>query len=577
MPQIFSTAMYEVSDLQKRRAENIIWNAAQNHSFTPDFKAYDSDAKADLYWNTIIGAVRKHFDYPKIEEVFYGFQAEEDSDVYEGLLWLGLENAVFEKERETRPVLTSLRHDYAERYLSQLLTTHDLPFYDMLALAHYRRVLGLENKLDPYTENLLEELEFTKEMSTDEIVARAKDLFQRWFQLHLKEQKTEKKKRRVPFGIHKGKIKKGRYRRFGIGFADHPSNIYGGQRVALQNNDEQRISSLSAAELRAFMEAKYGISAFDKRQLAEMERTVCTGNHAATHILITKGEKGSAKIQNGFEALQREREAKQVMSNRKYFTDHISERRTSIGRLSGKIQNSVLLHLQPSPVRSNSGILEGGRSWRPVHLGDNRVFLREEQSDMGDLSVDILLDASTSQKYRQEIVSNQGVIIAESLDRCNIPCRVMSFCSMTGYTILRIFRDYQERGANNRIFEYVSNGCNRDGLGIRIAHYLMQKERYEHKILIVLSDAKPNDVVKLLQKDNGEYINYEARQAILDTAFEVRSARTDGISVICVFTGDDEDIPSAKLIYGREFARIKTFDKMADTVGKLLQNQIKNM
>lgn len=569
--------MIEVNDLQRRRAENIIWNAARSHDFTPDFKAYDADARADLYWNTIIGAVRRHYDYPKIEELFRGFQAEEDSDVYEGLLWLGLENAVFEKERVERPVLESLRRDYAEHYLAQLFTTHDLPFYDTMALAHYRRALGLENKLDPYTENLLDELEFSRDMSTEEIVERASDLFERWFQIRLKEKEAERKKRRIPFGLRKGKTVKGRYRKFGLGFADHPSNIYGGQRVGPQGNEEQRLTSMSAQELRAFMEAKYGKSAFNSRETAELERSVCTGNHAACHVLITRGEKGSAKIQNGFEALKREREAKQIEANRLFYTKHLAQRRTSIERLSGKIQNSVLLHLQPSPVRANSGALEGGRAWRALHLNDERVFIREEQNDVGDLSVDILLDASTSQKNRQEIVSNQGFVIAESLDRCNIPCRVMSFCSMTGYTILRIFRDYRERGANDRIFEYVSNGCNRDGLGIRMAHHLMLKQSCDHKILIVLSDAKPNDVVRMRPKESDEFVNYEMQQGIRDTAFEVRSARADGIAVICVFTGDDEDVPSAKLIYGRDFARIQSLDKLADTVGMLLQNQIKNM
>ena len=569
--------MIEVNDLQRRRAENIIWNAARSHDFTPDFKAYDADARADLYWNTIIGAVRRHYDYPKIEELFRGFQAEEDSDVYEGLLWLGLENAVFEKEREERPVLESLRRDYAEHYLAQLFTTHDLPFYDTMALAHYRRALGLENKLDPYTENLLDELEFSRDMSTEEIVERARDLFERWFQIRLKEKEAERKKRRIPFGLRKGKTVKGRYRKFGLGFADHPSNIYGGQRVGPQGNEEQRLTSMSAQELRAFMEAKYGKSAFNSRETAELERSVCTGNHAACHVLITRGEKGSAKIQNGFEALKREREAKQIEANRLFYTKHLAQRRTSIERLSGKIQNSILLHLQPSPVRANSGALEGGRAWRALHLNDERVFIREEQNDVGDLSVDILLDASTSQKNRQEIVSNQGFVIAESLDRCNIPCRVMSFCSMTGYTILRIFRDYRERSANDRIFEYVSNGCNRDGLGIRMAHHLMQKQSCDHKILIVLSDAKPNDVVRMRPKESDEFVNYEMQQGIRDTAFEVRSARADGIAVICVFTGDDEDVPSAKLIYGRDFARIQSLDKLADTVGMLLQNQIKNM
>jgi len=569
--------MKEVNELQKRRAENMIWNAAKSHGFTPDFKAYDEKGQADLYWNTVIGAVRRHYDYPRIEALFRSFQTDEDADIYEALLWLGLENAVFEREKDERPVLLSLRRDYAERYLAQLRVVNDMPLCDLMYYAHYCRVLGRDTALDSYNEKLLNDLEFSREMDTDQIVARAKDLFERWFQIRLQEKQKEKKKNRFRIGIGKGKKAKGRYRKFGLGFADHPSNLYGGQAVGRQDEEIQRLSSMSAQELRAFMEAKYGKSAFNERETRELEHCICVGNHAACHILITKGDKGSAKIQNGFEALQREREAKQIVMNRLFFTDHLAERRTAIDRLTAKIQNSVLLHLQPMTVRSNAGTLEGGRSWRALYLNDERVFCRTEQSDMGDLCVDILLDASTSQNSRQAIVSNQGYIIAESLNRCNIPCRVMSFCSMTGYTILRIYRGYQERNGNGRIFEYVSNGCNRDGLGIRLAHHLIDREHYEHKILIVLSDAKPNDVIKIHRKDDDTYINYEQQSAVRDTAFEVRSARADGISVICVFTGDDEDVPSAKLIYGRDFARIQSFDKLADTVGLLLQNQIKNM
>ena len=45
--------------------------------------------------------------------------------------------------------------------------------------------------------------------------------------------------------------------------------------------------------------------------------------------------------------------------------------------------------------------------------------------------------------------------------------------------------------------------------------------------------------------------------------------------MICVFTGVDEDLGSAKLVYGRDFARIQSLDKLADTVGTLIQNQIR--
>ena len=263
--------------------------------------------------------------------------------------------------------------------------------------------------------------------------------------------------------------------------------------------------------------------------------------------------------------------------NRAYYYDNLAQNNTSVAKLTSKIQNSVLLHLQPTAVKSNSGRMQGGRVWRALHLNDDRVFKKNEQDDMGDFSVDILLDASTSQQNRQETVSTQGYMIAQSLSRCNIPCRVMSFCSMTGYTIVRVFRDYNRPQDNGKIFEYVSNGCNRDGLAIAAAHRLMNESRCEHKMLIILSDVKPNDVVKMKHAGSDELIPYERQAGITDTALEVRKARADGIAVICVFTGDDEDLPAAKLVYGRDFVRVQSLDKMADTVGKLIQNQIKNL
>ena len=42
-----------ITDLQKRRADNIIWNCAKDYSFAPDFKAYDSSGNVDIYWNII--------------------------------------------------------------------------------------------------------------------------------------------------------------------------------------------------------------------------------------------------------------------------------------------------------------------------------------------------------------------------------------------------------------------------------------------------------------------------------------------------------------------------------------------
>jgi hypothetical protein len=57
---------------------------------------------------------------------------------------------------------------------------------------------------------------------------------------------------------------------------------------------------------------------------------------------------------------------------------------------------------------------------------------------------------------------------------------------------------------------------------------------------------------------------------------EVRSLLHRDVSVICVFTGEDGDLPAARTIYGRNFARIRHLEQFADTVGTLIQNQIRS-
>ena len=118
---------------------------------------------------------------------------------------------------------------------------------------------------------------------------------------------------------------------------------------------------------------------------------------------------------------------------------------------------------------SRAGALAPEKVWRGVALGDESVFTRPERGNDTELSVDILLDASASQIERQESVSTQAYMIAESLTRCGIPTRVYSFCTLNGCTVLRLFRDYEETSKNEAIFDYCAAGWNRDGLAFRAA------------------------------------------------------------------------------------------------------------
>ncbi len=90
----------------------------------------------------------------------------------------------------------------------------------------------------------------------------------------------------------------------------------------------------------------------------------------------------------------------------------------------------------------------------------------------------------------------QAYIISEALSNVDLPHRVMSFCTFWDYTILHRFREYDDpQSANENIFNYVTSSNNRDGLAIKTAGYGLLQRSEEKKILIVLSDGRPYDVI----------------------------------------------------------------------------------
>ena len=132
--------------------------------------------------------------------------------------------------------------------------------------------------------------------------------------------------------------------------------------------------------------------------------------------------------------------------------------------------------------------------------------------------VDVLIDASGSQMSRQGEVALQAYIISESLSNAGLPHRVMSYCTFWDYTILHRFREYDDpRSANENIFNYVTSSNNRDGLAIRAAGYGLLMREEEKKILIILSDGRPYDVV--VNRPNARNPQpYHGKYAITDTA-----------------------------------------------------------
>ena len=118
-----------ITDLQKRRADNIIWNCAKDYSFAPDFKAYDSNGDVDIYWNIIFGSARRHYEYGKLEKLFAMLDKYRDSAFYENLFWHALEPVLFRTELSGRPVLERIRPAPVENCSMITMETRVLPDY----------------------------------------------------------------------------------------------------------------------------------------------------------------------------------------------------------------------------------------------------------------------------------------------------------------------------------------------------------------------------------------------------------------------------------------------------------------
>ena len=189
--------------------------------------------------------------------------------------------------------------------------------------------------------------------------------------------------------------------------------------------------------------------------------------------------------------------------------------------------------------------------------------------------MDILLDGSASQNLQQEKLATQAYLIAESLTRCHIPVRVSFFCSVSGCTVLRILRDFGHPEENDACFDYTAAGWNRDGLALRAMGWLMRRSTEPNRLLLLLSDASPNDDqrIPIGALPLGGYA-YSGKRGVEDTAGETAVLRRQGIRPVCIFTGSDQELDSARRIYGAAVERIPTAGWLADAVSRLLCAQL---
>ena len=336
------------------------------------------------------------------------------------------------------------------------------------------------------------------------------------------------------------------------------------------NVDEETVKNIYKK-----IESYYGKSYMKKNEVISMEKYLCRNVHEGCRIHFTDGVVRAYtdnKFLTNYVKKQKENNKAEFGKNARINIRHINELKEIITR-------TLVFEQEDIAVPAERGNLVAARLWRIGRSNNIKVFDKIVTNEKGKYAVDVLLDASGSQRVRQGKIATQGYIIAEALTLAGIPNRVMSFCTFLDYTILRRFTDYDwTRDSNENIFEYYSAGSNRDGLAIKaVAEGLIKREE-ENKILIVLSDGNPNDVK--IGNVKGRTIrgvtSYTGSVAVKDTALEVRKARQKGILVLGVFTGKEEDLAGEKIIYGKDLVYIRDVEKFSTIVGTYIKRIIEN-
>ena len=329
--------------------------------------------------------------------------------------------------------------------------------------------------------------------------------------------------------------------------------------------DEEALS-----KMHSYVQRNYGIGYLSETEEKRRNLLLCRGIHSDCSLYFTEGVLKHAVLRN----YQYEYAKKQRDKNRyEYYNNHRMVK-NNIRQLSDMLKKALVMRDEVQETISDRGRIVPSRLWRVGRSHDSRVFLRKLNHDNSDFVVDVLIDASGSQRKRQGQVAMQAYILSEALSIANVPHRVMSFCTFWDYTILHRFREYEDdRSANENIFEYNTSSNNRDGLAIKAAGYELLNREEKHKILIVLSDGRPYDVI--LNRPNARNPQpYQGKYAISDTAFEVRKLRSKGVCVLGVFAGEEKDLPAEKKIFGKDFAYIRDVAGFSGIVGRYLLKQL---
>lgn len=573
------------------RMKNIIWTVCGDYTLEakPDVEAFLKSKYIALYDGIKQGAFAKYFEKEKlsmylVKKVYLG--AREDALV--AITQLCMEKAVGDRIARERKGVSSIQKKAYEYVLDHEMDMLVKSEFGRLQLAMMRQVLTGERRCEEKIRKQLDRIEpLEKAADTMEVIRTIDDCYNAWVdpgfeQIHgdLSKVLAVTVEELMEYSWQDF-LTEDMYEENFEAYLEQMSQqmTATGQNHAEEKKDEKesskkrkivRVSEEDLKKVYTYIELNFGKTYLSPLEEKKINFQLCRGIHADCGLYFTDGILANPVKKN----YQLEYAKKQQGKNKYAYYDNHRTVKQNIVILSGILKKAMAMRQEEITILSDRGKICPERLWKIGRSRDAKLFSQICPADGSTFVVDVLIDASGSQRVRQEQVALQAYIIMQALSSVHIPHRVMSFCTFWDHTILQRYREYDEdASANEKIFNFTTSSNNRDGLAIRAASLGLLEREEERKIMIILSDGRPYDVI--LNRPNGRNPQpYQGKYAVRDTGTEVRRLRNLGVSVLGVFAGEEKDLEAEKKIFGRDFAYIRDISRFSRIVGSYLNKQI---
>ena len=207
--------------------------------------------------------------------------------------------------------------------------------------------------------------------------------------------------------------------------------------------------------------------------------------------------------------------------------------------------------------------------------GHNQKFFETFEKKTRDMSTLILADISlsteagiTSEIRVIDMVKDGLMVFSEALERLQDRFAIYAFSSLKNTNVrFHIIKNFKEKYSNlilGRIDSIKPGYYTRLGAAIRESTKILNNQKSANKLLLIISDGKPNDVDR-----------YDGRYGIEDTKKAIQEARKKGITPFCV-TIDLEAKDYLTHLFGKNgFVVIRDTKKLPKVLPEIYMNLTK--